>query len=297
VESQALIHWPDPLLELAGFIGAFLATGAVGFRYTALGRLRALTVDDAPGRRAAAGAARLAAVLGLVGALAGLALFWHDLPEMAVRRHTEVRALLEHDTAVHLQVGFLLLIVLGDVLAWIGLEAGWPLAGAGVLGGALRGVVGGRWLRLVNPLHVLFGGLWIGTLLMLVVVGLPAVLRAPLPPGRRGATVAQMVAAFSPLALVSAGFLAVFGVITAWTHLKRLDALWTTPYGVTLIVKLCVVLCVVALGAWNWRRQRPRLGPDEAAALIGRSATAEVALAGIVLAITAILVSLPSPRG
>src|SRR5439155_619037 len=145
--------------------------------------------------RAAAGPARTGvdagSGLGLVGALIGLALLWHDLPEMAARRHTDVRALLGHDLAAQLQLGFLLVVALGDVLAWAGLEAGWPLAGAGVLGGTLRAALGGKWLRLVNPLHVLCGGMWIGTLLMLVVVGLPAVLRAPLPPGRRGAAVAQ----------------------------------------------------------------------------------------------------------
>ena len=53
--------------------------------------------------------------------------------------------------------------------------------------------------------------------------------------------VADLVNAFSSLALVSAGVLATFGVITAWQHLHTLAALWTTPYGVTLIVKLLVV--------------------------------------------------------
>jgi hypothetical protein len=43
-----------------------------------------------------------------------------------------------------------------------------------------------------------------------------------------GALAAEMVNAFSPLALASAAVLAVFGAITAWTHLKVLAALWTT---------------------------------------------------------------------
>jgi len=66
--------------------------------------------------------------------------------------------------------------------------------------------------------------------------------------------------------------------------------------GYTLIAKLWVVALVFALGAWNWRRQRPTLGSEAAAASIRRSATAELTVAAIVLVITAVLVSLPSPR-
>jgi copper transport protein len=72
--------------------------------------------------------------------------------------------------------------------------------------------------------------------------------------------------------------------------------LWSTPYGITLIVKLAFVIAVFALGAWNWRRQRPMLGTEPAAAAIRRSAAAELTVAGVVLVITSLLVSLPSPR-
>jgi len=57
-----------------------------------------------------------------------------------------------------------------------------------------------------------------------------------------------------------------------------------------------VVLVVIALGAWNWRRQRPLLGSESAAAVLQRSASYEVAAATVVLVITSVLVSLPSPR-
>ena len=53
---------------------------------------------------------------------------------------------------------------------------------------------------------------------------------------------------------------------------------------------------VFALGAWNWRRQRHTLGSDEAAFAIQRSAATELTFAGIVLVLTAVLVSLPAPR-
>jgi len=54
---------------------------------------------------------------------------------------------------------------------------------------------------------------------------------------------------------------------------------------------------VLALGAWNWRRQKPLLGSEAGAIRLRRTATSELIAAGVVLAVTAILVSLPSPRG
>jgi putative copper export protein len=131
---------------------------------------------------------------------------------------------------------------------------------------------------------------------MLVLFGIAPLLRRAELRDRRGAIVARMVNDFSPLALFSASLLAIFGVITAWRHLKYLSALWTTPYGQTLIGKLCLVAVVVALGAWNWKRQRPRLGTDAAAVSIRRSATAELIVASLVIAFSAILVSLPTPK-
>jgi putative copper export protein len=106
-----------------------------------------------------------------------------------------------------------------------------------------------------------------------------------------------MVNGFSPLALSMGVVVVLFGVITAWRHLHHINALWTTPYGITLIIKLVFVAMVFALGAWNWRRQRPTLGSEAAAASIRRSASAELTVATIVLVITAVIVSLPSPKG
>ena len=105
-----------------------------------------------------------------------------------------------------------------------------------------------------------------------------------------------MVNGFSPLALTMGGVVVLFGLITAWRHLHVLSNLWSTPYGYTLIGKLCFVAGVFGLGAWNWRRQRPTLGSETAAAFVRRSATAELTVAAIVLLITSVLVSLPAPR-
>jgi copper transport protein len=102
-----------------------------------------------------------------------------------------------------------------------------------------------------------------------------------------------MVRGFSPLALGSFGTLATFGLLTAWLHLGELDRLWTTPYGKTLLVKLGVVALVLMFGAWNWRRQKPRLGSESAARSLRASAIAELVIASLVLIVTSVLVVMP----
>lgn len=57
-----------------------------------------------------------------------------------------------------------------------------------------------------------------------------------------------------------------------------------------------VVAGVIALGAYNWRKQRPKLGTEAGAIALRGTATRELLLAGLVLLITSVLVSLPSPE-
>jgi len=218
------------------------------------------------------------------------------LPQFAARRHVAAPWLATHDPPTIVQLALALAAVAGFALALRRGWFGWTLSGVGVVAGALRPAFFGQWPRLVNPVHELAGGMWIGTLFVLMTAGLSAVLRSELTSDRRGAVAARLVNAFSPLALSSTFVLAVFGVITAWRHLHRLEALWTTPYGYALITKLGLVLVVLALGAWNWRRQRPRLGGEDAARSLRQSARAELAVAALVLVITSVLVSLPEPR-
>jgi putative copper export protein len=290
VQAEPLITWSEPLVHLAEFAAALLPAGAVGFRYSSL-RGHHPETD----RRVYSDAAQRAAWIGLIGSLVGVFLLTQSLPALADRRHTTVGALLTGTLQPAVQVAMLALALAGFALATRRIDVGWHLAVVGVLVGQLRAILGGDLLRVVNPAHVLAAGLWIGTLFVLAVAGISIVLRDEPARERRGAIVADMVHRFSPLALTSAACLVLLGVITAWRHLHRLSALWTTPYGYALIVKLGFVSIVAALGAWNWRRQRPRLGAEETAVAIRRSAGFELTAAGIVLLVTSVLVSLPSP--
>ena len=310
MQATPLIEWPEPVFQLVDFIGLFLTAGAVGFRYSSLrGRIvhgvaGAIGVnrdsDSAakPTRDATvyAIAAQRAATFGLAGAAIVLVRIFQNIPSMAQRAHTTASGLLATDFSVQLLVGCAVLALAGFVLASVRLPAGWPIAAIGLVVGTLRGALSGRWGQLVNPMHKLAAGLWIGTLFVIVIVGLALSLHGETPAERRGPIAATLINGFSPLALACGGLVVVFGVITAWKHLNPLSSLWTTPYGWALILKLVVVAVVFALGGWNWRRVRPTLGSETGAYAVRRSATGELVAAGLVLLITAILVSLPSPR-
>ena len=303
MQAEPLIHWPEPIFEFIGFAAQFLAVGAVGFRYAAIRhRLAGETADT--GRAAPetvehafyANAAVRAAILGITGAIVSALLFAYGLPERATRAHTTVSALLTHDLPTSLQAVLAFVGVVGLLLAATRRRAGWPLAAAGVILAPLTGIVSMQWLRLVNPLHRVVAGLWLGTLFVVVIAGLTPLLRDDRVRERRGTMAADMVNGFSPLALTCGMLVVLSGLITAWRHLNPLSSLWTTPYGWTLIVKLALVAVVFALGAWNWRRQRPTLGSETAAVAVRRSSRHELTMATLVLATTAILLSIPSPR-
>jgi len=176
--------------------------------------------------------------------------------------------------------------------------AAWLPLGIGVLALAASPALSGHAIgapRLValavaaDTLHVLGAGAWLGTLLVIVVAALPAVSSAA--PG----TLLAMLDRFSPLALASAGAVVLSGAFASWLHLGALDALWTSPYGRTLLVKLGIVACVAALGAYNWRVVTPRLRATGEGAALRRSALVELSLALLLVVVTALLVATPLP--
>lgn len=295
-QTEPLLTWQDPLKELLGFAALFLSSGAVGFRYSALRerlgvRRAASATDDAH-----ESAARRAAAYGLLGALLGLYPLSGKLSGAAARAHVPIGQLVTIDLGSGAMVVCAALAIIGFLLASRGLRAGWLAALVGVVFGALPALFSGQWSRLINPVHSLAAGFWIGTLFVMVIAGIVPVLRDPRVREHRGPIVANMVHGFSPLALTMGMIVVIFGVITAWKHLTPFSSLWTTPYGYALLAKLVFVALVFGVGAWNWQRQRPTLGSDASAISIRRSSTAELSAAAIVLIITSILISLPSPR-
>lgn len=290
----------DVALELLGFLAYFAIFGALGFRLVVLRRDAGFgeTVAGTASGSAFAGARQGGAIVGVMGALLFLIQILVRAAQQSAARGTPFSDVLTAHggrVLIPLIAGFVILI--GFALGRDAL-AGWVLAALGALVLVFQGFATTlRWPALVNPIHEACASLWLGTLLVLVTVGLPAVFRAGMTSDERGRMTAALVSRFSPLALSASGLLVLTGIITAWRHLHRLSSLWTTAYGYALDIKLVFVAVIIALGAWNWKRMTPRLGSEIAATELRRSATAELAFAGLVLVVTAILVSLPSPRG
>lgn len=145
-----------------------------------------------------------------------------------------------------------------------------------------------------GTVHVLGASGWLGSLAVLLLAGVPAARQ--LEDADRHVAVAELVHAFSPVALICAGLVILSGSIVTLVHVRSAAALWSTAYGQLLLLKLGIFTLVTAAGAYNWRLVRPALGGEVATTRLQRYATLELAVALAVVAITALLVATPLPR-
>jgi len=278
--------------ELVQFIGYFLAIGAVGFRFGVVRRTRGISEEAKEILRA-----DKAAVFGIIGVLLiGLALVGGPYINAITRNKTFTESLPKNLSAFEFKLAMLALALVGFALVRAASSVGWTLAAIGILFAVLQPIYTGKLAGKVNAVHVLAASTWLGTLMVLTVVGIRGVIRSATAGQQRSELICDLVNSFSPLALTASTIVGITGLTTAWLHLKRLSSLWATSYGMTLVVKLILVAIVVALGAWNWRRVRPSLGDQGSELTIRRSATMELTFAALVLIVTSVLVTLPSPK-
>jgi len=201
-----------------------------------------------------------------------------------------------------LQLAGTLFALGGLLLARRNNRAGWMLTGLGAIALAFTPSLSGHAAAereltalaiLADGLHVLGAGGWLGTLLVVLLVGIPVALHRIDEP--RGEAVAALINAFSPTALFFAGMVVVTGTVSAWLQLGSIPALWQSTYGRMLLLKLAVLILVFGTGAYNWLKVRPALGSEVAAQRLRRSAKFELAIGIVVLAITAVLTATPPP--
>jgi putative copper export protein/methionine-rich copper-binding protein CopC len=202
-----------------------------------------------------------------------------------------------------IQAAATLLAGAGFALARSGSTGGWALAGIAALALAVTPALSGHAAAMTgtigtvaiaaDALHVLAAGGWLGSLLVLLVAGVPAAIR--LGPARRGAAVAALVRAFSPTALLFAGLLILTGIVATVIHSSSLDALLGSRYGTLLLVKLGIFLLVFGTGAYNYLRVLPALGDETGTRRLRRSAGFELAVGAAVLLVTAVLVATARP--
>ena len=132
--------------------------------------------------------------------------------------------------------------------------------------------------------HVVCVAFWVGALLPLI---------ASLKAGA-GAALAR----FSRLIPFPLAALVASGVILAVVQLDRIDALWTTNYGIVLSCKLAAVIALLALAASNRYVFAPRYQSGDAtvSAVLTRTMLAELCIVAAILALVALWRFTPPPR-
>ena len=143
-------------------------------------------------------------------------------------------------------------------------------------------------------LHLLAAAFWVGGLVHFALCA--PLMASGLEPEDRRVFFAALTPRFSTLAILSVGTLIVTGIYSGWAQVTVLAAT-NTPYGLTLVSKLALIVPLLALGAVNLLWVRPRLATDDKAhRWLKRLVAGEVVLALIVLAAVAMLASLEPAR-
>ncbi|HEY2585572.1 MAG TPA: CopD family protein [Tepidisphaeraceae bacterium] len=149
---------------------------------------------------------------------------------------------------------------------------------------------------MADVLHILIGGLWPAGLLPFALL-LSQLRRAE--PHWKWHAITTATRRFSAMSLTSVILLAGTGLINSLFLIGSPSDLVTTSYGKTLTAKVIAFLAMVALGALNLLRWKPRLsltGDDQtthATARLRLNVTLELALGAIVLLLVGLLGILP----
>ena len=145
--------------------------------------------------------------------------------------------------------------------------------------------------------HVTAMTLWLGGLIALLAV-VPAATRR-LEGADRTRLLASVLTRFSTLALIAVAVLLATGVLQGYEEIRHLNLLTSTGFGRAVLIKFCLLLVLIGLGATNRRRNVPRMQelaeagqtPGGAGVVLRRTLRAEVAVIAVVLIVTGALAS------
>jgi len=153
----------------------------------------------------------------------------------------------------------------------------------------------------VQVTHLGGAALWLGVLVQMLAAR-PQLERATA--GAEVALVAEVVRRFSPVALVAVAGVILTGVLTASRFLGSVRALVTSAYGLTLLVKVGLVVPAFFAGMVNYRINRPALlavrdcgvrNSEVVLRRFGRTLELEVTAGLLVIAVAGILASISPP--
>ncbi len=108
----------------------------------------------------------------------------------------------------------------------------------------------------VDWVHLMSAAVWVGSLFGMSLAIFPKLLRDGDTPGEHCAMMFQRLSTLSGIALA---LILATGIYTAMGELGSFHALWTSSYGITLDVKLGIVILMIIFGAHNRYLKLPRL--------------------------------------
>jgi copper transport protein len=299
-DSGAASSVSNSLARTLSFVGLLVLIGVTAFRALVLSRTRGISAGLKGRMEQRAAVLGLAASLVLIlGALARLFLMsqmMNAMPDMHAISMSDMAMHTRWGFALKLEFGVALVALLSFALAVRGVRVAWLAASISAIVLAVTPALAGhaaastKFTSLMigtDFLHVMGAASWLGTLLAVMMVGVPLCLTCD--GNERWSSVISLVNAFSPIALTSAALVVASGVIASWVHLERLSALWQTTYGQVLLVKLFLVAITVTIGAYNFRRVQPQLDNEVGSLRLRRSATIELGVGFMILIVTGFL--------
>jgi copper transport protein len=299
-EADAASSVSNSLARAFSFVGLLALIGAAAFRALVLPRARGINAEIRAQMESRAGVLGLvASMVVIIGALGRLFLeskMMSAMPDMQTMGMTDMAMHTRWGFALRLELGAALVAFVAFIFAARRLRGAWLVAGLAALVLGVTPALAGHAaasprftsLMIVSDfLHVLGGASWLGSLFVVMVVGVP--LSLMLDGSERWSSVASLVNSFSPVALASVTVVVVSGLIASWVHLEHLSALWQTAYGQVLLLKLALVAITLTIGAYNFRRVQPQLVNEVGATRLRRSAMLELAFGFLILLVTGFL--------
>lgn len=180
-----------------------------------------------------------------------------------------------------------------------------PRWSAFLMGGLLLAVLGGIaaqghanvtdpvWLQVGTQLmHMVAVAVWIVGLAMIAVIHV----RLPrIAPDRGSALASRVLARYSKVALVAVTVAVVTGVIRSLAELDDPRELWDTSYGVSILIKVALLIPIGALALYNRKvilaLRGVRHPNDATVRLVRRLAGAEFALSIVIVVVASVLVA------
>ena len=299
-EADAASSVANSLARTFSFVGLLALIGTIAFRMLVLPRARGMNAELSRLMvRRAAVLGLAASILVIVSAYARMFLesqMMSAMPDMQTMRMTDMAMHTRWGVGVSLEFGAAFLALVCFALAVRRIRGAWLVASMSAIVLAVTPALAGHAasspkftsLMIVSDfLHVLGGASWLGSLLAVLVIGIP--LSLTLAGAERWSSVASLVNSFSPIALASAAVVVVSGSIASWVHVEHLPDLWQTAYGRILMIKLALVAVTLTIGAYNFRKVQPQLANEAGSARLKHSAALELSVGFLILLVTGFL--------